>query len=114
LIRNKIEESSASIICFQETKRGVFDLAFIKNFAPRRFDRFAFIPSEDVSGGLLVLWASNLFEGQVLLEESFGLVMNFKSTVSGDCFKLVNMYGPCSGIKKGELCCLDVPPKYFR
>lgn len=39
LIRNKIEESNASIVCLQETKKANFDAAFIKNFAPKRFDK---------------------------------------------------------------------------
>ena len=46
LVRNKIEESSASIICLQETKWEDFDLNFIKGFAPRRLDQFAFVPSD--------------------------------------------------------------------
>jgi exonuclease III len=46
LIRNKIEESAANIICLQETKCGTFDLNFIHNFAPTRFDKFLFVPSK--------------------------------------------------------------------
>jgi hypothetical protein len=76
LVRNKLEESSASIICLQETKKSDFDSNFIKNFAPKRFDHFAFIPSDGASGGLLVLWVGSLFTGQVILEESFGIVVN--------------------------------------
>jgi hypothetical protein len=67
LVHNKIEECSASIVCLQETKKEVFDSQFIKGFAPRRLDKFAFVPSEGSSGGLLVLWASNLFTGTVLV-----------------------------------------------
>jgi hypothetical protein len=100
LIRNKIEESLASIICLQETKRGDFDLNFIKSFAPRRFDQFAFVPLEGASGGLLVLWASNMFVGQVLFQEIFGIVIHFTSTTSSDNFFLVNVYGPCEGVAR--------------
>ena len=59
LILSKIDESLASIICFQETKRGEIDLTFLKKFVPRRFDQFAYVPSDGASGGLLVTWASN-------------------------------------------------------
>ena len=55
LVYNKIDESLASIVCFQETKKGEFSLNFIKKFAPK----FA-------SGGLLVLWAGNMFTGTVV------------------------------------------------
>jgi exonuclease III len=52
-LRNKLEESNASIVCLQETKKGDFDTSFIRNFAPRRFDKYAFVPSEGSSGGYL-------------------------------------------------------------
>ena len=51
-IRSKIEESGATIICLQETKKEHFDNAFIRGFAPKRFDNFAFVPSEGASGGI--------------------------------------------------------------
>jgi hypothetical protein len=99
-IRNKIEESNATIICLQETKRSEFDISFIKGFAPRRFDKYAYVPSDGASGGLLVLWISNIFTGQVLLEESFGLAIELTSCISSDIFMPVNVYGPCEGIER--------------
>jgi hypothetical protein len=54
LLRNKIEESGANIFCFQETKRELIDIRFLKNFAPKGFDNFEFCPSTGASGGILV------------------------------------------------------------
>ena len=93
LIHNKIEESSASIICFQETKRGDIDMLFIRKFVPRRIDQFAFVPSEGASGGLLVIWVGNMFSGQLVQQESFGIVLQFTSKLTSDLFTLVNVYG---------------------
>lgn len=45
LIRNKIDECNADIVCLQETKRESFDLCFIKNFTPKKHDSFDFCPS---------------------------------------------------------------------
>jgi exonuclease III len=113
LIRNKIEESNASIICFQETKKGEFDMSFIKKISPRKFDKFAFVPSDGASGGLLVLWASNTFSGQVLLQETFGLVLEFVSIANAETFTLANVYGPCEGIARENFVAwlfhLDIP-----
>jgi exonuclease III len=53
-IHNKIEESGVNIFCLQETKRENFDLSFIRNFAPKRFDKFDFCPSNGASRGILV------------------------------------------------------------
>jgi exonuclease III len=108
----KIEESNASIISLQETKKGDFDASFIRGFAPRRFDQFAFSPSDGASGGLLVLWCSSLFTGEVLMIETFGIVISFSSTVSSDKFFLVNVYGPCEGQEREDFiawfCHLDI------
>lgn len=60
-VRNKIEESSFSVICLQETKREHFDISCIRKFAPRRFDSFDFIPSVGASGGILVVRNSAIF-----------------------------------------------------
>ena len=100
LILSKIDESLASIICFQETKRGEIDLTFLKKFVPRRFDQFAYVPSDGASGGLLVTWASNSFVGRVMQQESFGIIIQFTSRVSSEQFNLVNVYGPCEGIER--------------
>jgi exonuclease III len=99
-LRSKIEESSASIVCLQETKKRHFDASFIRKFAPKRFDKFSFVPSDGASGGLLVLWVGNSFVGEVLLEESFGIVISFTSVLSLEKFTLVNVYGPCEGLER--------------
>jgi hypothetical protein len=97
---SKIEESTASIVCLQETKKEDMDMNFIKSTAPHRFDKFAFVPSDGDSGGLLIIWVSNLFKGQVILSECFGIAVHFKSTLGPDNFNLVNIYGPCEGIPR--------------
>lgn len=65
-IRNKIDECGANMFCLQETKRNTFDLSYIRKFAPKRFDKFDFCPSEGASGGILVCWASSYFSAVTL------------------------------------------------
>lgn len=75
-ICNKIDESNCEIFCFQETKKENFDSAFIRNFAPRRFDKFAFAPSVGASGGslyvgmevffMVLLWISSTLPLQLV------------------------------------------------
>ena len=83
-------------ICLQETKRENFDISFIRNFAPRRFDCFDFIPSVGASGGLLVIWASSFFRGVVFEKLQFSITVDFSSMHSGECWRLTNIYGPCT------------------
>ena len=65
-VRDKINESTGSIVCLQETKHDHFDTPFIRKFLQRCFDKFAFAPSIGASGGILVAWISNHFNGFVL------------------------------------------------
>ena len=44
-VRDKIEESTCSIICLQETKMQTIDMPFLRKFIPHRFDKFDFVPS---------------------------------------------------------------------
>lgn len=46
----RILEGDCSIVCLRETKRVDFDLAFVKKFAPRRLDHFAFVPASETVG----------------------------------------------------------------
>jgi hypothetical protein len=71
-IRNKIEESCASIFCLQETKREVIDFKFIHNFAPKRFDNFDFSPrlgllGESLSAGPPIISLVALLRSILLL-----------------------------------------------
>ena len=65
-LRQKIEESAAGIICFQETKREGFDLSYVHNFCPHRFTKFEYLPSVGASGGIIIIWVGSLLHGEVL------------------------------------------------
>jgi exonuclease III len=53
-IKDKVVESSCDIVCFQETKKELFDNNFLKNVCPTGFDKFEFLPSVGASGGILI------------------------------------------------------------
>lgn len=95
-IKDKIEESTCTVICIQETKKEHFDSSFVRKFAPRRFDAFDFIPSVGASGGILVVWNSSVFQGSVLEKFSFGITLNFISCHNADMWKMTIVYGPCT------------------
>lgn len=95
-VRDKIEESACSIICLRETKKEHFDSSFIRKFAPRRFDSFDYIPSAGASGGILVIWNSSIFKGDVLDKRSYGITIQFTSAHNNEVWKLTNVYGPCT------------------
>jgi len=94
-VRDKIEESSCSVICLQETKREHFDMMYIRKFAPKRFDNFDYIPFVGASGGVLVIWSSSSLQGTVIDKQQFGITIRFQSQHNNELWKLTNVYGPC-------------------
>jgi hypothetical protein len=101
-VRSKIEESSCTIFCIQETKMPHIDCSLIKRIAPKKFNKFAFHPSQGASGGILMGWVDSNFEGEVLLNESFAITVKFKSRHNGQIWKLATIYGPCQGIPRDQ------------
>lgn len=96
-IRNAIDTCGCDVLCLQETKRMHFDLAFLKTFCPKRFDKFAYVPSRGASGGLITIWNGSTFDGTVCLSDIFALRVSFTSKISGNVWTLYNIYGPCQG-----------------
>ena len=96
-LSNAISVSGRAIVCLQETKKPLIDLAFIKTCCPKRFDKFAFVPSRGASGGLLTIWNSSVFTGDVATSHDFVLGVKFTSTLSTQSWTLYHIYGPCMG-----------------
>ena len=96
-LSNAISDSGCAIVCLQETKKPLVDLAFIKTCCPKRFDKFAFVPSRGASGGILTIWNNSVFSGDVIVSNDFVLGVKFTSTFSAQSWSLYNVYGPCTG-----------------
>ena len=96
-VRAKIDESECAIICLQETKCESFDWKLIRKFCPKRFDCFAISPSVGASGGILVLWNSSVFYGQLVETNRFSVSVNFTSVHNNESWTMVSVYGPCAG-----------------
>lgn len=95
-IRNKIDESNCEIFSFQETKKESFDPSFIRNFAPRKFDKYLFAPSVGASGGIVVAWNGSLFDGTVVEIQPFAVLVCFSSRLDLNVWNLTAVYGPCT------------------
>ena len=96
-VRNKVEESMASVVCLQETKMECIDSMTVRNFCPSRFDSFVFSPSVGASGGIVVLWNSSVLSGRLMEAKHFGIIVQFTSKHNNEVWTLVNVYGPCRG-----------------
>lgn len=74
----------------------ICDFSVIRGIAPRRFDKFDFIPSQGASGGILLVWNSSIFTGEIVDKERFGITARFTSTQNNATWNLTAVYGPCS------------------
>lgn len=101
-LHQKIEESSSTIICLQETKREQFDMAYIKIFCPNRISKFEYLPSIAASGGILIAWNGTLLEGEVMFQNRFSLSIQFTCKLSNQNWILTNFYGPGDHRDKAE------------
>jgi len=99
-IREKIDESDCAIFCIQETKREQFDHSFIRKLAPKRFNKFAFSPSEGASGRILMGWNSAIFTGEVIQINKFTVTVKFTSSHNRQTWTLSSVYGPCQGSER--------------
>jgi hypothetical protein len=72
--------TACAIFCLQETKRQHFDHSSVRKLAPKRFNKYAFVPSEGTSGGILVGWNNSVFDGKVLYSSKFSITIQFTAT----------------------------------
>jgi exonuclease III len=70
-LRDKIYETSPSIVCLQETKRESFNSSYLRKFCPRFLNLFEFAPSVGASGGLIIIWNGNLFSSTLVSSNSW-------------------------------------------
>jgi hypothetical protein len=96
---NKIDESNCAIVCLQETKCESFEHSFIRSFAQSvLIDLFS--PSAGASGGIIVLWNINIFEGNLIEIQRPAIKIFFTSRHINCSWTLVIFYGPCRGIER--------------
>lgn len=99
-IRDKISESACQIVCLQETKKDIFDHFYIKKFCPRNLDKFVWSPSDVASGGLLTVWNSNFFDGNLIHANSYAVTCKFTCKLDSKAFHVTNVYGPSNHSQK--------------
>lgn len=75
-LANTIEEMGCDIICLQDTKKELIDSALIRKYYPKKIKKIDFLPSIDVSGGILVARNDSLFQGVKIFQNEFVISIN--------------------------------------
>jgi exonuclease III len=101
-LANKIDECGCDIISLQETKRENFDNKYLRNFCPKKFNMFVFVPSVGASGRLIIIWNESLFKGALEFQNDFSISVKFTCNISNDTWYLTKIYGPSHSDRKEE------------
>lgn len=80
----------------------LIDHSKIRKWAPKRFNQFAYQPSQGQSGGILVGWAGSMFTGQIVHNLRYAVTVKFSSVHNAESFTLTAVYGPCTGPEREE------------
>jgi hypothetical protein len=72
----------------------------IRKLAPKRFNKFAYNPSQGASGGILMGWNGSHLVGQVVYNCHFVITILFTSQHNMEQWKLTVVYGPYHGQEK--------------
>lgn len=99
-IRDRIMDSNCDIVCLQETKRQHFDDMFVRNICPLSFDKYVYLPSQGASGGIIVLWKSVFFLGNLVFQNSYAMSVEFISLHDNAHWILTNINAPALILRK--------------
>lgn len=94
-VRKLIADKNPSIVCLQETKLSVVDDALSLSLWGSASHSYSFRPSVGASGGLLILWDSNIVEVWSSVSFEHVLIIHGRFIDSNEEFYLLNIYAPC-------------------
>lgn len=63
-------------------------------------DKFAFSPWIGASGGLLTVWNSRFFDGNIVQGNTYAITIKFYSKQENKSFHVINVYGPAHSAQK--------------
>ena len=69
---------------------------------PPSFDLFEALPSVGSSGGVIIIWKSSLFHGNLIFQNSYAISVEFFSKHNDAHWILTNIYAPCTYTGKRE------------
>ena len=95
-VREFVVQQRVSLVCLQETKLQVVCNDFISETLGPLFD-YVFLPSEGLSGGIVVAWRRDLWVVSATDVRSFSVTIGLRelSSASGP-WRLTAVFGPCS------------------
>lgn len=101
-LRGVVSEANASIVCVQETKLSVISLFLINEMLEIRLSRFAYLPSDGASRGVLIACRSPDFSLTTLSIWKFSMSVLVQANDDIEPWCLTSVYGPQTNADKVE------------
>jgi len=93
-VRLEVGASKCDVVCLQETKLGDISRGLILSMLGSDFDNnFIFVPSEGLSGGIVVAWRSQLGPPGATRVDAHSLSVQL-CPANGNAWWLTCVYGP--------------------
>lgn len=97
-MRSQLAVAPSSV--FKKRKNLLSILLLLNRVVLRDLINLLMSPLGGASGGILTIWNSSMFTGDVVVNEDSALAIRFTSTLSAQTWTLFNIYGPCSGVER--------------
>jgi hypothetical protein len=89
-----IQSLRISMVCFQETKLAVVDVAIVSETLGPEFDGFVFLPADETRGGILIAWKKAHLEVNLCNLGEFSISAEVRSLEDNKRWLVTSVYGP--------------------
>jgi exonuclease III len=97
-----IRKYNVAVVCIQETKLQMIDLAIVYQCCGPLFSEFVFDPAAGTRGGILIAWKPDEFQMTAVFTSAWSVAMHGSMCKSQKNINLISVYGPQSDGEKRD------------
>ncbi|XP_015166436.1 uncharacterized protein [Solanum tuberosum] len=103
VVRNCIDQWKANIVCLQETKLQGDLQDIVKQIWGGRWNRFAYLEASGTRGGIIMLWDSRVWKGEILQVGAYTLTCSFEALLQNFNCHISGVYAPNCKVERREV-----------
>jgi len=100
VVQNLLQYWKADIVCLQETKLEGDVQDLVKQIWAGRWIKYACLEASGTRGGILMLWDSRMWEGEIMQVGAYTLSCKFKAQTSNFECHITGVYAPNSKVER--------------
>jgi hypothetical protein len=70
--------------------------------APKKINKFDFVPSQRASGGIFMGWCGAIFSDETIFKSRFAITVKFTAMLNAETWTLTTVYGPCTELERQD------------